>query len=128
MFTSGIADYDVTKPDHPIISFYWHAASNAHQETESIPHLGNDCSCQVVTWLMQPRDDNVMAADTSKGVDIVIGWRLRQSSSSSSISNAAVCSTSNEGLSDGAIGASTLMIWETVPNVGTLIDRVARAI
>jgi hypothetical protein len=81
MFAYWFADHDITKPDHSIIGFRWHAASNANQQAESElrkrgSHLGDDRSRRVVAWLMQSRDDNIMTSDATKGIDIVIGPRL----------------------------------------------------
>jgi hypothetical protein len=42
------------------------------------PCLGDDRGSGVVPYLRQSRDNNIMASDAAKGIDIVIGLRLRQ--------------------------------------------------
>src|SRR6266536_3046429 len=62
-----LANHDIAKPDHPVISLHRHAASDANQHTEPEvrerhPHLGDDCSRGAIAWLMQSRNDDVMAS------------------------------------------------------------------
>lgn len=76
VLTNGLADHNVPKPIHSVISLYKHSASDANQQVESKvrerrPHLSDDCSCRVISRLME-------SCDASKIVDIVIYRRLWQ--------------------------------------------------
>src|SRR2546423_6215223 len=83
MFSSWFADHNITKPDHSIVGCCWYSASDANQQAKPElwkcgPHLGNDSSGKVVAWRMQPCNDNIMASDTTQGIDVVVGGRLWQ--------------------------------------------------
>jgi hypothetical protein len=83
MSTCGLANHNVSEPDHSVVSLHRNAASDANQQAEPQvgerhPHLSDDRSRGVIAWLMETRNNDIVARDLAKVVHIVICRKLWQ--------------------------------------------------
>src|ERR1700722_2797779 len=83
MSACGLANHDVPEPDHSVVSLHRNAAPDANQQAEPQvgerhPHLSDDRSRGVIAWLMETRNNDIMARDLAKVVHIMICERLWQ--------------------------------------------------